>query len=106
MTTALAMVSADLGITACLPYAEPMIKLYRLQMRCCKIPNYTQVFRLHQRRQVLIAGGREFHRFHVQVCRGARMECDGHARRVSRAIDFQQIADKLLAGSAHFIIDI
>lgn len=44
MTTALAMVSADLGITTCLPYAEPMVKLYRLQMRLLQDPELTRKF--------------------------------------------------------------
>ena len=44
MTTALAMVSANLGITACLPYAEPMVKLYRLQMRLLHEPELTRRF--------------------------------------------------------------
>jgi cation transport regulator ChaC len=44
MTTALAMVSANLGITACLPYAEPMVKLYRLQMRTLHEPELTRRF--------------------------------------------------------------
>lgn len=33
MTTALAMVSAGLGVTTCLPYASPLIKLYGLKSR-------------------------------------------------------------------------
>ena len=44
MTTALAMVSARLGITACLPYAEPMVKLYGLQMRQLHEPELTRRF--------------------------------------------------------------
>ncbi|MBC7857271.1 MAG: LysR family transcriptional regulator [Burkholderiaceae bacterium] len=44
MTTALAMVSAGLGITTCLPYAEPMVKLYRLQMRLLQDPELTRKF--------------------------------------------------------------
>ncbi|MDC8756017.1 LysR family transcriptional regulator [Janthinobacterium fluminis] len=44
MTTALAMVSARLGITACLPYAEPMVKLYGLQMRLLHEPELTRRF--------------------------------------------------------------
>ena len=44
MTTALAMVSANLGITACLPYAEPMVKLYRLQMSTLHEPELTRRF--------------------------------------------------------------
>jgi DNA-binding transcriptional LysR family regulator len=38
MTTALAMVSAGLGITVCLPYAEPLVQLYRLHMRPLEEP--------------------------------------------------------------------
>lgn len=44
MTTALAMVSAGLGITACLPYAEPMVKLYGLQMGLLHEPELTRKF--------------------------------------------------------------
>jgi len=44
MTTALAMVSANLGITACLPYAGPMVKLYNLQMRTLHEPELTRRF--------------------------------------------------------------
>lgn len=44
MTTALAMVSAGLGVTACLPYAEPMVKLYRLHMRLLHEPQLTRRF--------------------------------------------------------------
>ncbi|HAT31476.1 MAG TPA: LysR family transcriptional regulator [Janthinobacterium sp.] len=44
MTTALAMVSARLGVTVCLPYAEPMVKLYGLQMRLLHDPELTRRF--------------------------------------------------------------
>ncbi|WP_409028186.1 LysR family transcriptional regulator [Janthinobacterium sp. SUN098] len=44
MTTALAMVSANLGITVCLPYAEPMVKLYKLHMRTLHEPELTRRF--------------------------------------------------------------
>jgi DNA-binding transcriptional LysR family regulator len=44
MTTALAMVSAGLGVTACLPYAESLVKLYRLQMRPLHDPEVTRKF--------------------------------------------------------------
>ena len=44
MTTALAMVSANLGITVCLPYAEPMVKLYKLHMRALHEPELTRRF--------------------------------------------------------------
>ncbi|MCG2583182.1 LysR family transcriptional regulator [Massilia sp. TS11] len=44
MTTALAMVSAGLGITVCLPYAEPLVKLYQLRMRLLHEPELTRRF--------------------------------------------------------------
>lgn len=47
MTTALAMVSAGLGITACLPYAAPMVELYGLRMRRLTAPDLTRKFFLY-----------------------------------------------------------
>lgn len=47
MTTALAMVNARLGITVCLPYAEPMVKRYGLQMRLLEEPELTRRFFLY-----------------------------------------------------------
>lgn len=44
MTTALAMVNAGLGVTACLPYAAPMVALYGLQMRLLREPELTRRF--------------------------------------------------------------
>ncbi|WP_136419139.1 LysR family transcriptional regulator [Herbaspirillum sp. ST 5-3] len=44
MTTALSMVSADLGVAACLPYAESLVKLYQLQMRRLHEPEVTRKF--------------------------------------------------------------
>jgi len=44
MTTALAMVSAGLGVTVCLPYAAPMVQLYGLQMRQLHEPELTRKF--------------------------------------------------------------
>lgn len=44
MTTALALVNAGLGVTACLPYAETMVKLYGLQMRLLREPELTRRF--------------------------------------------------------------
>lgn len=44
MTTALSMVSANLGITACLPYAGSLVKLYQLQMRLLHDPGLTRKF--------------------------------------------------------------
>lgn len=44
MTTALSMVSANLGITACLPYARSLVKLYQLRMRLLHDPGLTRKF--------------------------------------------------------------
>ncbi len=49
MTTALAMVSAGLGVTVCLPYAEPLVKLYQLQMRLLQEPQLTRRFFVYSR---------------------------------------------------------
>ncbi len=49
MTTALAMVSAGLGVTVCLPYAEPLVKLYRLHMRLLQEPQLTRRFFVYSR---------------------------------------------------------
>jgi DNA-binding transcriptional LysR family regulator len=49
MTTALAMVGAGLGITVCLPYAEPLARLYRLRMRPIEEPVLTRRFFVYTR---------------------------------------------------------
>jgi DNA-binding transcriptional LysR family regulator len=49
MTTALAMVSAGLGITVCLPYAEPLVNLYKLRMRPLEEPVLTRRFFVYTR---------------------------------------------------------
>ncbi|MDB5792315.1 MAG: LysR family transcriptional regulator [Massilia sp.] len=49
MTTALAMVSAGLGVTVCLPYAEPLVQLYRLRMRPLEEPVLTRRFFVYTR---------------------------------------------------------
>ncbi|MGZ5201740.1 MAG: LysR family transcriptional regulator [Telluria sp.] len=49
MTTALAMVSSGLGIAACLPYAEPLVSLYKLNMRQIEEPVLTRRFFVHTR---------------------------------------------------------
>jgi DNA-binding transcriptional LysR family regulator len=49
MTTALAMVAAGLGVTACLPYAEPLVKLHRLHMRLLHEPSLTRRFFVYSR---------------------------------------------------------
>jgi DNA-binding transcriptional LysR family regulator len=49
MTTALAMVAAGLGVTVCLPYAEPLVKLHRLHMRLLHEPELTRRFFVYTR---------------------------------------------------------
>ena len=49
MTTALAMVSAGLGVTVCLPYAQPMVRQYGLHMRRLHEPELTRRFFVHTR---------------------------------------------------------
>ena len=49
MTTALAMVSAGLGITVCLPYAAPLVRLHRLHMRVLEEPRLTRRFFVYTR---------------------------------------------------------
>ena len=49
MTTALAMVSAGLGVTVCLPYAEPLVRLHRLHMRQLHEPELTRRFFVYRR---------------------------------------------------------
>jgi DNA-binding transcriptional LysR family regulator len=49
MTTALAMVSAGLGVTVCLPYAEPLVRLYKLHMRQLHDPELTRRFFVYTR---------------------------------------------------------
>jgi DNA-binding transcriptional LysR family regulator len=51
MTTALAMVCAGLGVTVCLPYAEPLARLYRLHMRPLAEPELTRRFFVYTRTQ-------------------------------------------------------
>lgn len=51
MTTALAMVSSGLGVTVCLPYAEPLVSLYQLGMRELQAPRLTRRFFVHTRPQ-------------------------------------------------------
>lgn len=49
MTTALAMVAANLGVTVCLPYAAPLVKLYKLHMRQLYEPELTRRFFVYTR---------------------------------------------------------
>ncbi|AXA89918.1 LysR family transcriptional regulator [Massilia sp. YMA4] len=47
MTTALALVAAGQGVTACLPYAAPMVRLHGLEMRPLIEPELTRKFHIH-----------------------------------------------------------
>ena len=49
MTTALAMASAGLGVTVCLPYAEPLATLYGLVMRPLEEPVLSRRFFVYTR---------------------------------------------------------
>ena len=49
MTTALAMVSAGLGVTVCLPYAAPLVSLYQMHMRQLYEPQLTRRFFVYTR---------------------------------------------------------
>ncbi|MGH8855246.1 MAG: LysR substrate-binding domain-containing protein, partial [Telluria sp.] len=49
MTTALAMVSAGLGVTVCLPYAAPLASLYGLVLRPLEEPVLTRRFFIYTR---------------------------------------------------------
>ena len=49
MTTALAMVAAGLGVTVCLPYAEPLVRLHQLVMRQLHEPELTRRFFIYTR---------------------------------------------------------
>lgn len=49
MTTALAMVSAGLGVTACLPYAQPLATLYGLVLRPLDAPTLQRRFFVYTR---------------------------------------------------------
>ena len=49
MTTALAMVAAGLGVTVCLPYAEPLVRLHQLHMRQLHEPELTRRFFVYTR---------------------------------------------------------
>jgi DNA-binding transcriptional LysR family regulator len=51
MTTALAMVAAGLGITVCLPYAQPLVERYGLAMRQLEGPALSRRFFVYTRAQ-------------------------------------------------------
>lgn len=49
MTTALAMVNAGMGVTVCLPYASPLVRLYQMHMRQLYEPQLTRRFFVYTR---------------------------------------------------------
>ena len=49
MTTALSMVSTGLGITACLPYASSLVRLYQLRLAPLHDPQVLRKFLVYQR---------------------------------------------------------
>lgn len=49
MTTALSMVSAGLGITACLPYASSLVRMYGLRMQALQAPTVRRKVQLYAR---------------------------------------------------------
>lgn len=50
MSTALSLVNAGIGVTACLPYARPLIDLYRLEARPLVEPEVRRRFFVYTRR--------------------------------------------------------
>jgi DNA-binding transcriptional LysR family regulator len=75
MTTALAMVSAGLGITVCLPYAEPLVQLYKLHMRPLEEPRLTRRFFVYTRaRRSLSPAAQSFIDFLFPYVEGKRSE--------------------------------
>lgn len=50
MSTALSMVNSGLGLTVCLPYAEPLITLYNLSMRPLEEPAIYRSFYNYERK--------------------------------------------------------
>lgn len=49
MTTALSLVSAGMGVTACLPYALSLVRLYQLQIRPLHEPELRRKFQVYRR---------------------------------------------------------
>jgi hypothetical protein len=49
MTTALALVAAGLGVTVCLSYAAPLVRLHQLGMRTLEAPVLTRRFFVYTR---------------------------------------------------------
>lgn len=59
MSTALSMVSANLGVTACLPYARSLVGLYGLRMRRLHDPEVSRRFFIYSRRNVSLSPAAE-----------------------------------------------
>ena len=59
MTTALSMVSAGLGIAACLPYAQSLVRLYQLRMEPLHEPQVQRKFFVYQRRAATLSPAAE-----------------------------------------------
>lgn len=55
MSTALGMVSANLGVTACLPYARSLVGLYGLRMRRLHDPEVSRRFFIYSRRNASLS---------------------------------------------------
>ena len=55
MTTALSLVRAGQGITACLPYAASLVRLYQLQMRPLHGPELRRQFQVYRRASASLA---------------------------------------------------
>jgi DNA-binding transcriptional LysR family regulator len=51
MTTALAMVASGLGVTVCMPYAAPLVRLHGLRMLPLDAPVLTRRFFVYTREQ-------------------------------------------------------
>lgn len=71
MTTALSMVAAGLGITACLPYARSLVELYRLRMEPLQEPEVRRKFLIYQRSSARLSPAAEaFRAFLVDFIAG------------------------------------
>lgn len=72
MTTALAMVSSGLGVTVCLPYAQPLVALHKLNMRQLEEPVLTRRFFVHTRPgRTLSPAAEAFMAFLLEYVQGA-----------------------------------
>src|SRR5690606_18120314 len=67
LSTALAMVNTGLGITVCINYAAPLVKLYGLQLRPISEPQVFRDFYVFQRQgRTLSPAAESFLRFVVE----------------------------------------